>query len=84
MAKTMPKLREASRTAKTTLQTDVFTQSQRITQSLSRAHSPASKAAVLAIEALAQPRQLVKNSECNDPRSGVVDLQLRASSLMAD
>ena len=84
MAKTMPKLREASRTAKTTLQTDVFTQSQRITQSLSRAHSPASKAAVLAIEALAQPRQLVKNSECNDPRSGVVDLQLRASGLMAD
>ena len=84
MAKTMPKLREASRTTKTTLQTDVFTQSQRITQSLSRAHSPASKAAVLAIEALAQPRQLVKNSECNDPRSGVVDWQLRASSLMAD
>ena len=84
MAKTMPKLREASRTAKTTLQTDVFTQSQRITQSLSRAHSPASKAAVLAIEALAQPRQLVKNSECNDPRSGVIDWQLRASSLMAD
>ena len=80
----MPKLREASRTAKTTLQTDVFTQSQRITQSLSRAHSPASKAAVLAIEALAQPRQLVKNSECNDPRSGVIDWQLRASSLMAD
>ena len=84
MAKTMPKLREASRTAKTTLQTDVFTQSQRITQSLSRAHSPASKAAVLAIEALAQPRQVVKNSECNDPRSGVIDWQLRASSLMAD
>jgi len=84
MAKTMPKLREASRTAKTTLQTDVFTQSQRITQSLSRVHSPASKAAVLAIEALAQPRQVVKNSECNDPRSGVIDWQLRASSLMAD
>ena len=84
MAKTMPKLREASRTAKTTLQTDVFTQSQRITQSLSRAHSPASKAAVLAIEALAQPRQLVKNSDHNDPRSGVIDWQLRASSLMAD
>ena len=84
MAKTMPKLREASRTAKTTLQTDVFTQSQRITKSLSRAHSPASKAAVLAIEALAQPRQVVKNSECNDPRSGVIDWQLRASSLMAD
>ena len=84
MAKTMPKLREASRTAKTTLQTDVFTQSKRITQSLSRAHSPASKAAVLAIEALAQPRQVVKNSECNDPRSGVIDWQLRASSLMAD